>query len=122
MHFRAYRQLRQQWQLLVFAALKGRRPAAPLDRVFLRIDRSSQGQGLDWDNAYGGLKPLLDCLVMPTRKNPDGLGLIADDGPAHMPYPPYFTQQTAPRTKGSTLVRIYDLNAFSQPTTEQPNV
>lgn len=122
MHFRTYRHLRQQWQLLVFSALHGRRPRCPLDQVFLRVDRSSYGEGLDWDNAYGGLKPLLDCLVMPTAKNPDGLGLITDDGPRHMPHPPYFTQQKAPPNKGSTLVRIYDLTAFPQPTAEQPNV
>lgn len=122
MHFRTYRELRKQWQMLVFVALNGRRPPKPLDSVFLHIERNSHGEGLDWDNAYGGLKPLLDCLVIPTRSNPDGLGVITDDGPQHMPYPPYFTQRQAPPKQGTTVLRIYDLTAFPQPTLESPNV
>ena len=36
---------------------------------------------LDWDNCYGGIKPLMDCLVTSTGKNPNGLGIILDDNP-----------------------------------------
>lgn len=113
MHYQAYRKLRHSYQMLVWAALiaKGQRlPAAPLQRVGLYVERGSAGL-LDWDNAYGGLKPLLDCLVVGTARNPDGLGLIQDDSPRHMPEPPYVKQVVAPRNKGYTLVRIYDLTS-----------
>ena len=35
----------------------------------------------DWDALYGGVKPLLDCLVVCTKRNPHGLGFIRDDSP-----------------------------------------
>jgi len=97
------------WASLLAAGY--RIPAAPLQTVGLYIERGSAGL-LDWDNAYGGLKPLLDCLVSKTPKNPDGLGIIQDDSPRHMPEPPYLRQVVAPRGKGFTLVRIYDLAAI----------
>jgi len=112
MHFGAYKTLRTAWQLRVWAALNGRRPAKPLVKVFLAIDRSCSGAGLDWDNAYGGLKPMLDCLVMPSTRNPSGLGLILDDNPKSMPYPPYLQQHTCPQGADSTVVRIYDLTSL----------
>jgi len=114
MHYQAYRKLRRAFQMEVWASLLAagyRIPAAPLQTVGLYIERGSAGL-LDWDNAYGGLKPLLDCLVSKTPKNPDGLGIIQDDSPRHMPEPPYLRQVVAPRGKGFTLVRIYDLAAI----------
>lgn len=113
MHYQAYRKLRHSYQTLVWAGLVGagqRLPATPLQQVGLYVERGSAGF-LDWDNAYGGLKPLLDCLVTQTARNPDGLGLIQDDSPRHMPEPPYLRQVVAPRNKGFTVVRIFDLTA-----------
>lgn len=112
MHFRVYKELRQGWQLRVWAALNGRRPAKPLEKVFLAIERSCASGGLDWDNAYGGLKPMLDCLVMPSARNPSGLGLILDDSPKAMPYPPFLQQHTCRLGADKTVVRIYDLAAL----------
>lgn len=112
MHWQAYRTLRRAWQLKVFMeGVKGRRPASPIQTAALLIERYSAGS-LDWDNAYGGLKPLLDCLVAPSPKNPDGLGLILDDSPKHMPYPPLLLQYGAKRGEAKTRVRIFDLNTF----------
>lgn len=110
MHWMAYRQLRLSWRLKVLArALQGRRPATPLDRSAVLVIRHCAGQ-LDWDNALGGLKPLLDCLVVCKPKvNPDGLGLIVDDNPSNMPYPPFMQQVIAPPKKGFTEVFIYGL-------------
>lgn len=108
MHFHVYRKLRQQWGLMVLAQLKGRRPDKPIQQAFVVVERACAGS-LDWDNAYGGLKPLLDCLVTPSVRNPDGLGLIADDSPKHMPHPPYVGQVTAKRGQGKTRVLIYEL-------------
>jgi hypothetical protein len=109
-HF-VYRTLRRRWQVDVFLALNGRRPGQAIELSFLAITRRCSGGGLDWDNAYGGLKPLLDCLVAPSVKNPDGLGLIRDDSPGSMPLPPLMRQESAPPKKGSTLVEIYELFA-----------
>ena len=109
LHFHAYKHLRRQWRMMVQAALGGQLPEQPVERSFLVVTRECAGGGLDWDNAYGGLKPMLDCLVAPSAKNPDGLGLILDDNPRAMPFPPFVEQVSAKRGEGRTRVRIYEL-------------
>lgn len=106
MHFHAYKKLRNGWRASVLAAIGGKAPATPIARSALEIGRYCAGS-LDWDNAYGGLKPLLDCLVAPSARNPDGLGLIKDDSPKFMPEAPRMTQGAAKRGRGCTIVRIY---------------
>lgn len=118
--FWEYKEVLRAWQARVFQALGCRTPAKPLNEVFIYIERRSSGT-LDWDNAYGGLKPLLDCLVMPSTRNPCGLGLIKDDSPTHVPHPPYFRQLKAPKEKGSTLVQIFDISNLSLPTSDSSN-
>lgn len=114
MHFRVYQKLRQNWQSMAACAaaeyLQGSQETAPapIERAFIEIERYSSGGGLDWDNAYGGLKPLLDCLVCPSDRNPDGLGIIRDDNPQNMPWAPAFTQHPAKPKHGRTVVKIYD--------------
>lgn len=112
MHFFVYKKTRASWKAKVLSALAKQEvqlPVAPLEKSFLAIYRFSAGGGLDWDNAYGGLKPLLDCLVVGTDKNPDGLGLISDDNPKKMPYPPFVQQVSAKKNNSSTIVQIYSL-------------
>ena len=109
MHFHAYKKLRNGWRSSVLAAIGGMMPAAPIARSALEIERYCAGS-LDWDNAYGGLKPLLDCLVATSARNPDGLGLIEDDSPKYMPAAPQMTQVTAKRGTGCTIVRIYSVD------------
>jgi hypothetical protein len=109
MHFHAYKNLRHRWRYLVLKALEGQRPTTPVGCSLLVIHRKCAGQ-LDWDNAMGGLKPLLDCLVQATARNPDGLGLIVDDNPKTMPYPPFMQQFKAKRGEGSTEVLIYEID------------
>ena len=110
MHHFEYRNTRKRWAMRVFVALGGRRPKQPIERAFLVIRRECAGEGLDWDNAYGGLKPLLDCLVSPTEKrNPDGLGVIRDDKLRNMPYPPFVQQVKGVKGKGRTTVQVYAL-------------
>ena len=111
MHFHAYRTLRKAWRASVLDALGGTAPASPIALSRLEVERHSAGGGLDWDNAYGGLKPLLDCLVAPSARNPDGLGLIADDNTRNMPEAPVLRQLAAKRGAGSTVVRIYELES-----------
>lgn len=111
MHWMAYRQLRKTWRLKVLSrALAGRKPAQPIEKAALVVIRHCSGQ-LDWDNALGGLKPLLDCMVSCKPKvNPDGLGLFVDDNPSNMPYPPFMQQVIAPPSKGFTEVFIYRMS------------
>lgn len=110
MHYRVYQKTRQAWRRLVQAGLPdGSVQGGPIDLSRLEIERYSAGGGLDWDNAYGGLKPLLDCLVCASARNPDGLGLIADDNPRAMPEAPRLTQHPAKKGSGRTVVRIYAL-------------
>ncbi|PHV48370.1 hypothetical protein CSQ91_21580 [Janthinobacterium sp. BJB301] len=112
MHFHAYKKLRNGWRARVLAAISGKAPTTPLVRSALEIERHCAGS-LDWDNAYGGLKPLLDCLVVPSARNPDGLGLIQDDSPKFMPEAPRMAQVTARRGKGCTVVRIYAVDQLA---------
>ena len=51
-----------------------------MQRCHIEIERHSAGLP-DWDGLYGGMKGLLDCLVVPSKRNPHGLGLIRDDNP-----------------------------------------
>jgi hypothetical protein len=111
LHFHVYKHLRREWRLLVKSALRGQAVGEPLQHSFLRITRECAGCGLDWDNAYGGLKPLLDCLVAPSDRNPDGLGLIFDDSPRSMPFPPYVLQLSARKGEGRTIVEIFELKS-----------
>lgn len=108
MSSRAYRALRARWQYRVVTELEGRRPKVAVQRSGLVIVRHGVKQ-LDWDNAYGGLKPLLDCLVTSSRKNPSGLGLIQDDNPEYMPYVPFVRQVRAKAGEEKTELRIYRL-------------
>ncbi len=69
----------------VKAALNGSEsPAEPLEHCEVHIIRetSSALSLMDWDGLYGGCKPLLDVLVASSKRNPHGLGLIADDNMA----------------------------------------
>lgn len=114
MHFHTYRRARTVWSQRVAGALKRRGFALhrhpPLQQAALIVARHSAGQ-LDWDNALGGLKLLQDCLVQASARNPDGLGLVQDDSPRHMPYPPFMRQLKAARGQGRTEVWIFELPA-----------
>ena len=79
-------------------------PATPLARCRIHVERYSERLP-DWDGLYGGLKPLLDCLVRPTRRNPHGLGLIEDDNPQCIVSLTAEPAQ-APRNRGWTRVQI----------------
>lgn len=109
LHFHAYKTMRRKWRALVQAAADAaEKPSRPIERALLQIERHCAGGGLDWDNCYGGLKPLLDCLVAPSPRNPDGLAFIEDDNPKNMPRPPRLLQLPAKRGQGRTVVRIFD--------------
>lgn len=104
MHFHTYTKEREKWRKLVLAALHGQIPATPLERVRIEVDRYCAGS-LDWDNVYGGLKPMMDCL---TSTGKSGLGLIRDDNVKVIPAAPLVRQLKAKQKQGRTVVRIYD--------------
>ena len=83
MHFTEYRRYRKTLAHQVRAALPDI-PTIPFRFAHIVITRHS-GKMPDFDNLYGGLKPLLDTLVTTQgRRHPDGLGLVLDDTPTHV--------------------------------------
>lgn len=108
LHFHEYRRLRERWFMHVRRQLAGTRPSGPLPLSAIAVIRHSAGN-LDWDNAFGGLKPLQDCLVAPTKRNPNGLGLVADDNPKAMPYPPFMLQVPGKRAHGFVELFIFEV-------------
>lgn len=80
MHFRAKRRLMERYRMLILETLGRHRPRQPIERCVVRIERYSPKLP-DWDNLYGGLKPVGDVLVVQSERNPLGLGLILDDSP-----------------------------------------
>lgn len=113
MHPQVYKQLRNKWRGYVKAQVP-EGTLTPIEQSFLIIERFSAGSGLDWDNAYGGLKPILDCLVRPSVRNPDGVGLIVDDNASNMPFPPYVLQHSAKKGEGKLIIRVYEIVSRTQ--------
>lgn len=83
MHWAQRRKTCHRWALLILAALGPQRPVVPLQRVRVEVTRHSAGSP-DLDGLYGGLKPVLDALVRPSKRNPHGLGVIEDDSQLHL--------------------------------------
>jgi hypothetical protein len=65
--------------MIVLSAPKGVRPSQPIQRSKLVIADTTPG--------LGGFKPLLDCLVAASKRNPGGLGFIINDNPLAMTDP-----------------------------------
>jgi len=78
-----WRERKRCMESLAWRLAAARPPASgPVQSCVILIERRTRsGPRPDWDGLYGALKPILDCLVMPTRRNPHGLGVIADDSP-----------------------------------------
>lgn len=79
MHWTKRREFQQALSWDVRVAIGGARHH-PIERCVISIERRSI-QLPDWDGLYGGAKSLLDCLVVPSKKHPAGLGVIRDDDP-----------------------------------------
>lgn len=80
LHWAARRKHVSDLSWLVLDAMKGMVPPEPWPKCRVTVERRSIRLP-DWDGLYGGLKPLLDCLVRRTDRNPHGLGVIEDDNP-----------------------------------------
>lgn len=112
MHFAAYKRLREAYAWQLRAAL-GKQPAPKVPQSAVVYVRRMGTSGLDWDNVYGGLKPLQDCLVAPSKRAPNGLHIIQDDSPRHMPVPPLVVQKPAPPNQSSVEVFVFDISALA---------
>jgi hypothetical protein len=79
MHWAARRRLAARISWLVFMSSGCNHMRTPLQRVRIEIDRYCSGAKPDRDGLYGGVKPLLDCLLVRSKRHPHGLGYIVDD-------------------------------------------
>lgn len=82
MHWAARRNLTKRFSWLLLQANRGTRPATLITSCSVSVVRYSPSVLPDLDNLYGGLKPLLDCLVQCSRLHPFGLGYVVDDNQA----------------------------------------
>ena len=86
--------LLNEWQRMHWAARKRRQRdiawevranvptgLSPIERCLIIVVRRNCPPLPDLDGLAGSAKPLLDCLVLPSRRNPNGLGIIVDDNP-----------------------------------------
>lgn len=95
-----------RWAWLVRSSLKNI-PQNPIELSNIVIHRYCAGTP-DWDGLYGGLKPLLDVLVVQSKRNPQGLGIIRDDSIKHikdLKVIPHY----APPKKGYSIIEINEL-------------
>jgi len=71
------------WEVLAAAKVAGwqRRQTPPIGKCCVLIERhEKKPPAPDWDGLIS--KALLDCLVVPSIHNPNGLGIIEDDAPS----------------------------------------
>ena len=78
----------------------------PMQKCKVTIERHSAGTP-DYDGLVGGVKVLLDCLVVCTKKNPHGLGIIRDDNPECMELDVIAVK--CKRNKGKTVIDILEV-------------
>lgn len=109
MHFATYKKVRERFERQIKAALGGYAPPA-CQRSAVFVVRHCTNNGLDWDNAIGGLKPLLDCLSRPSKSSPSGQHIIEDDNPRNMLYPPIVAQEACKKGTGSTELFVFRLD------------
>ncbi len=84
-HPKAYMELRNTWSQFIACRLGGPKLRRLQNFVFackpkMRVQFTCyRKRRIEQDNLDTGLKPVRDCLVMPKRSHPSGLGLIVDD-------------------------------------------
>ena len=61
---------------------------------------------IEQDNLHAGLKPVRDCLVMPKKSHPSGLGLIVDDSEKWLVEDPPKQELVGKGRRGFTVIEI----------------
>lgn len=108
MHWRKRTQFTRE--LATEIAYTTRRPSEPIDRCLIVIERRSTGRLPDWDGLTASAKPVLDALVVPSKANPHGLGIIADDNPDCVGMLLVLPEKRSPEQRHATWVGIYPDN------------
>ncbi|SHG33354.1 hypothetical protein SAMN02745753_03711 [Marinomonas polaris DSM 16579] len=96
------------WSVRAALESEGYKRLSPFKQCKIEIDRYSSALG-DWDGVMGGLKPLFDTLVVCTKTNPLGLGVIEDDNPNCIIECPAIRQHKSTRKAASTVVTITEI-------------
>ncbi len=107
MHFHAYKAYRRALAWQVRVAIGRRMPSRPFERAAITIERISLGTP-DRDGFIGGCKPLLDVLQPVSKRHPTGLGIIANDDPAHLTVD--YVHSPAKGRKPGTIVTIREVS------------
>lgn len=106
MHYKAYKKYRDQWAWKIRIAI-GAGKRVPIEKCMIVIKRYSSNMP-DWDNLYGGFKPIGDCLVVCSKANPSGLGIIKNDTVKHI-IDLKCIPIKVPRSKEKTIIQILKL-------------
>lgn len=106
MHYQEYKRLREKlaWEICGQYRHKG----DPIKYSIIFVTRHGSGKTPDWVNLYGSFKALEDCLVMPSKANPSGLGIIYDDNPEYVKTLTVLPQKCK-RGEEKTVVEIVDI-------------
>lgn len=89
---------------IIFSKLPKLRDKTVIPKCKIKVTRFSS-QEPDTDGLYTSLKPLLDCLVVNTKKNPYGLNIIKDDKPSVIIQLDAYHQYIKPKS-GKTVCEI----------------
>lgn len=109
---KAYKSLREQWCWAITIKLGAPKlhrlqkfvsVCKPKMRVQFTCYRKRR---IDPSNLHAGLKPMLDCLVMPKRSHPSGLGLIVDDSAGWLVEEPPKQELTEKGMRAYTVISL----------------
>ena len=102
---------RGRWGYLLRAALgRSAKPEVPLGRFNITFTRYSE-RTCDYPNLVNGFKLIEDILQPPSKRNPGGLSIIADDAPANYASTwggADYRQQKAKRGEGRVTIEVIE--------------
>ena len=111
-HSHAYKRHREGWSCGIAIRLGARKLHAlqkwvlenrPTMKVQFTCYRKRR---IEQDNLDSGLKPVRDCLVIPKRSHPSGLGLIVDDSQERLVEVPPKQELVGKGMRGWTKIEI----------------
>ncbi len=103
---RVQRNRNMAWEVKI--ALGKHRQAQPFARARVTIERRSTGVQPDYDGLIGGMKSLIDALLLHSDRHPNGQGLITDDSQDRMLLVAR-SKRVATKAEACTVVRIEEL-------------
>jgi len=109
LHWAERRQIGRQWAEALHVLVRATNqqlPAIVLERCRIGIERQAS-PALDLDNLVGGVKPLIDALLVASARHPYGLGILRDDASGRLELD--IRQRPAPRAQRGTLLSLQEL-------------